>query len=213
MISVKYILFDAANTLIHKPQLWEKMHLSFERYGFAVPDKLLKKNHKIVSEYIHFPDNTSKDFYDLFNSELLYSLGILPNKDLLDDIFYSCTYLPWEKFSDTRILNTIQLPIGILSNFSSSLNVLIGKQFGDVFKHIFISENYGVAKPSVLFYEKALNEIGFNPKEILYIGDSIKLDIEPSMKINFKTLLIDRENVFPVAKNRITSLEQIILYL
>ncbi len=213
MSKIKYILFDAANTLIHKPKVWENMHLSLRKFGFNVPDELLKRNHKLLSECLRFPDRTSKEFYKGFNAELLYSLGISPSPDLLNEIFSSCTYLPWEKFSDTDIVNSIKLPMGILSNFNSSLKEIITKEFGETFTHIFVSENYGVAKPNPLFYEKALHEIGLSPDEILYIGDSIKLDMEPSIITNFKSLLIDREKVYPVYENRITSLEQITLYL
>lgn len=213
MSKIKYILFDAANTLIHKPILWGNIQLALAKFGHKVPDDLLKKNHKLLSECLRFPDRTSKEFYKGFNSELLYSLGISPSSELLDEIFTSCTYLPWEKFSDTKIIDSLELPMGVLSNFNSTLKEIIYKEFGDVFKHIFVSENYGVAKPDTQFYERALNEIGLAPNEILYIGDSIKLDMEPSIKTNFKCLLIDRENVFPVYENRITSLEQITLYL
>jgi putative hydrolase of the HAD superfamily len=213
MSEIKYILFDAANTLIHKPSLWKNIHSSLIKSGYNIPDELLKRNHKLLSECLRFPDRTSKEFYREFNSELLYSLGILPQKELLDEIFNSCTYLAWEKFPDTGIIDSLGLPAGILSNFNSTLKDTIRKEFGPVFKHIFISEDYGVGKPDPQFYEIVIKETGFEPGQILYIGDSIKLDMEPAIKVAFKSLLIDRDNVFPYYKNRITSLEDLILYL
>jgi len=46
-MSTKYILFDAANTLIHKPALWENLLQVLEKNGHAIPPELLKK--KITS--------------------------------------------------------------------------------------------------------------------------------------------------------------------
>jgi len=213
MSDIKYILFDAANTLIHKPALWINLQSTLKKFGHDVPADLLKRNHKLISECIRFPDKTSKAFYQEFNSELLYSIGIMPTEELLDAVFKACTYLPWEKFSDTKVIDSLKLPVGILSNFNSSLKDTIYKEFGDVFKHIFISENYGIGKPDVKFYEIAIKEIGFAPNEILYVGDSIKLDMQPALKAGLNPILIDRDSVYPFYKNRVSSLDALILYL
>lgn len=213
MNKIKYILFDAANTLIHKPLLWERFQLVLRKFEYPVSDISLRQQHKLVSESIKFPDQTSKEFYRNFNSELLVSLGIAPSEKLLDEIFSSCTYLPWEKFDDTKILNSLNLPLGVLSNFNKTLNNTLEKEFGSMFKHVFISENYGVAKPNIKFYEIALKEIGIDPTKVLYIGDSIQLDIEPAEKASINSLLIDRDNVYPNYKNRISSLNELTLYL
>lgn len=213
MSKTKYILFDAANTIIHKPMLWINIESSLKKFGHDVPGELLRRNHKLLSEFLIFPDRTSKEFYKRFNSELLYSLGISPTDELLDEIFTSCSYLPWERFSDTKIIDSFHLPAGILSNFNNSLKETIHKEFGEVFKDIFVSENYGVKKPNLRFYEIAVKEIGFYPSQILYIGDSIKLDMEPAKETSLNNLLIDRDNIYPIYKRKITSLEQIKLYL
>lgn len=213
MSDIKYILFDAANTLIHKPALWINLQSTLKKFDQDVPVDLLKRNHKLISECIRFPDKTSKAFYQEFNSELLYSIGIMPTQELLDDVFKACTYLPWEKFSDTKVIDSLKLPVGILSNFNSSLKDTIKKEFGDVFKHIFISENYGVGKPDVKFYEIAIKEIGFAPNEILYVGDSIKLDMHSALKAGLTPVLIDREDIYPFYINSISSLDALTLYL
>ena len=213
MSRIRYILFDAANTLIHKPALWERLQGPLKEHGYDVPDELLKRNHKLLSECLRFPDRTTKEFYKGFNGELLYSLGISPTTELLEGIFASCTYLPWEKFGDTAFIQSLNMPVGILSNFNSTLNQLANKEFGDLFKHIFISEDHGVAKPQREFYEIAVKKIGLDASEILYIGDSIKLDMEPGISVGMKCLLIDRDNVYPLYKQRISSLEDLKAYL
>ncbi|MFL5763740.1 MAG: HAD family hydrolase [Bacteroidia bacterium] len=213
MSGVKYIFFDAANTLIHKPALWPKLQEQLKKHGFDVPENMLRRNHKLLSESIRFPDRTSKDFYLGFNAELLYSLGISPGNQLLEDIFASCTYLSWEPFSDTKIIGSLPVPAGVLSNFNSSLKNTIGGMFGDAFKKIIISEDHGIAKPHPDFFRLAVEASGVKADEILFIGDSIRLDMEPAEKAGMKKLLIDRDDVYPLYRDRITSLDELIVYL
>src|SRR5215470_8429723 len=151
--TVRHIFFDAANTLINKPLLWEKIASVFERHHYVVPADLLRQRHKLVSEWIRFPDRTSKEFYSVFNAELMYSLGIVPNDALLNDLFAECTYLPWKKFNDTDVLSVLKgsYPLSVLSNFNSELHHVIEKEFDSVFTHIIGSEAERVAKPNPEF--------------------------------------------------------------
>lgn len=205
----KYILFDAANTLIHKPQVIHNIYLILVKYGFNVTNVELKKQHRLLSEIILFPDVTNQQFYNQFNAELLYALGIIPNDELLAEIFAACTYQPWQAFEDTNILKNINLPMGIVSNFNSTLSNKINDLFGNIFSTLCVSETVGLRKPSIKFYESALSQINTKPNEVLYIGDSIKLDIEPAQKLNINAFLIDRDNLYPHFKNRINSLNEL----
>lgn len=203
---MKYILFDVAGTLLHKPSFYTKINEVLRQFGHAVDEKTIKYHHKILSESIFFPDRTSAEFYAKFNSELLYSVGIIPTKELLEAIFNSCSYLPWEPFEDTVFLKEINIPIGIISNFNATLREKLPTFFDVHFADIFVSEELGVAKPSVEFYAKALQQIDINPQEIVYVGDSVKLDLEPALKLGINALLIDREHYFPAQPNRIATL-------
>jgi len=85
--------------------------------------------------------------------------------------------------------------------------------FGDIFQDVFVSEELGIAKPNIEFYKKALNQIPFLPNEILYVGDSIKLDLEPAKKIGINTLIIDRDNFYPKNNAIISGLDSILQFL
>lgn len=207
--SIKYLLFDAANTLIHKPVLWDKILAVLDRHNIHVPKETLIYHHKLLSEFIDFPDRTSKDFYLKFNHELLLSLGIEPNEQLLDEIFTACTYLDWERFEDTHFLADVNLPIGVLSNFNNNLTSLLNGLFGDIFSNIIVSEDVKARKPDTVFYEHAIQLIGLAPEEILYVGDSVKLDIIPANKLGLNTLLIDRPGIFKASARNIRLLSEI----
>lgn len=214
MKNTKLVLFDAANTLIYKPQLFEKLNAVLKSHHYNIPLDTIKKQHKLLSEIINFPDITSKSFYQEFNAELLISLGIIPSESLLDDIFVACTYLDWKAFDDTQYIVDLPKRKAVLSNFNSQLDTLLGSLIGEhIFSDIIISEIENVRKPSIEFYELAVEKLQVAPNEILYIGDSLKLDIIPAQKVGMRTLLIDREQHFPFAENRIDSFEEIKQYL
>src|SRR6218665_235232 len=203
---MKYILFDVAGTLLYKPSFYNKIGEVLQQFGYVVEERTIKYHHKILSESIFFPDRTNEEFYATFNGEFLYSLGIIPTTELLTAIFKACSYLPWEPFEDTAFLKEIDIPVGIISNFNSTLKEKLKSFFDVTFADVFVSEELGVAKPSAEFYEKALQQIGIAPEDIIYVGDSVKLDLEPALKLGIKAFLIDRENYFPAQQNRIASL-------
>ena len=210
---MKYILFDVAGTLLHKPSLYSKIQQILITAGFNITLQEIKHNHKLVSELIVFPDQTNKNFYAHFNTEFLFSLGVVPTEKLLNSIFEECTYLPWEKFEDTFFLNQLTLPIGLLSNFNSSLKNKIESFFGPIFQDIFVSEEMGVAKPAIEFYQRAIEKIGIEPSEILYVGDSMKLDIKPALDLGIKAILVDRDQLYLHMPNRIQSLLELNTFL
>lgn len=206
---IKYIYFDVAGTLLGKPSLYSNIQKSLNEFEHQVSIDTIQSKHKLLAEIIHFPDRTDENFYKKFNSELLYLLGIIPTDEILNTIFKNCTYLPWEAFEDTSVLSELDVPLGVISNFNTTLKDKLNTFFGPIFNDVFVSEELGVAKPKIEFYQKALEKIPFNANEVLYIGDSIKLDFEPATKIGFNVLIIDRDNFYPNLKNNIANLAEI----
>ncbi|NGM63430.1 HAD-IA family hydrolase [Sphingobacterium sp. SGG-5] len=207
---MRILLFDAANTLIHKPTLWDRIQEVLTAHDYEVDRQELKKRHKLLSEVINFPDRTSKDFYRDFNTELLLSLGILPTEELLEDLFSNCTYQPWQAFDDCQYLFELNIRKAILSNFNSSLSDLIGALIGqDVFDEIIISETEKVRKPSLEFYQIAIDRLDVDPSEVLYIGDSLKLDFIPAKTLGMNTLLIDRDGIYRYPAHKISSFKEL----
>ena len=213
MGKINYILFDAANTLIHKPDLWIRMEEVLLKYNYKIEMQQLKRIHKIVSEVVVFPDRTSEDFYREFNSKFLFALGIIPVESILQDLFRSCTYLNWEAFEDSALLSQVDRKMGVISNFNTTLDGILKKLVPVSFSDIIISETQKVRKPSLDFYKIGLDAIQVAPAEILYIGDSLELDIFPAMQLGINTCLIDRDSNYPYYKHRISSFSEINGYI
>ena len=213
MSKYEYILFDVAGTLLYKPSFFDKILVVLKANGYKITKEEFIFKHKLLSETIKFPDRTDKDFYNFFNEELLYSLGVLPNNILLDKIFTTCSYLPWEKFDDTEVLEQIKQPIGIISNFNNTLRSKLDASFDISFRNIIVSEEIGISKPDIEFYKRALEIIDVDPNKILYVGDSVKLDLHPASLCGIDTLVIDRDNFYPSLETKIPNLNHILEYI
>jgi putative hydrolase of the HAD superfamily len=203
------LLFDAANTLIHKPSLFPKLKDVLNKHGFDADLPFIQHQHKIVSELIHFPDRTSRTFYEDFNREFLYALGIIPDIAILEDIFSECSYLPWEKFDDTAYLADSKVKMAVLSNFHGGLTDIMSDLFPGQFSELIISEKENSRKPDQKFYLRAIEQLGVQPADIVYIGDSVKLDLEPALALGMDAWIIDRYNFYPSLKRKISSLREI----
>jgi HAD superfamily hydrolase (TIGR01509 family) len=148
-------------------------------------------------EVIEFPDRTSREFYASFNGHLLRSLGLLPTRELLDDLFLSCSHRPWSAFADTGHLRDIKLPIGVLSNWDNTLINKLALIEGVDFRWVIGSAETGSRKPDPEFFAKVLEVSGLLPEEVAYVGDSVRLDIEPARRLGLRAVLIDRDGCFP----------------
>ena len=207
---IKAVFFDVANTLLEKPELFPKMTTALQRSGHAVAEGNIRLAHKFVSEVFVFPDKTSREFYKEFNTHLLYALGIAPSEALLKDLFEACTYLPWQPFEDTLALRNIEIPLGILSNWDHTLKDKLAHHFTVDFNWVLCSQDEGIKKPNPLFFQRMMDQSGLRAGDILFVGDSMKLDIHPAIQLGVKAVLIDRHNHFPNANvARIQNLEEI----
>lgn len=207
---IKAIFLDAANTLVHKPELYPNMQRVLRTYGIDVELDHLVRQHRFMSEAKIFPDRTSRDFYVDFNSELLRSLGVLPTPELLDELFSACSYLRWEAFADVAHLASLKLPLGVLSNWNTQLPETLSLIPDLRFTWVLGSEQLGLRKPDPAFYGRVLDVSQLKSQEIIYIGDSMRLDVEPALKLGFRAALIDRDNLYTHANvPRLNTLSQV----
>lgn len=205
---IKAVFFDVANTLLHKPELYDRIGAVLSAEGWAIERRELEVGHKLLSESIRFPDKTSRGFYNEFNGLLLTRLGITPSERLLARIFDECTYLPWAVFPDVDSILNLDLPFGIVSNWDLSLPrhlTLIRRRFDWVLG----SEECGMRKPDEGFFHLIVKKTGLAADSILVVGDSLKLDIYPARNVGMKAVLIDRLNIYENETSRISSLSEL----
>jgi FMN phosphatase YigB (HAD superfamily) len=207
---IKIVFFDVANTLLYKPDLIPNIKESLRLYGHDLSSAEIRQKHQELTELMIFPDATSKEFYQSFNSKLIASLGIESSDELVDAIYSSCMGLSWNRFKDTTIIDKLKVSVGIGSNWDNSLKVKIQQYFETNFMWILVSEEIGVKKPDQVFFEKMIEISGYEPTEIMFVGDSMRLDIIPSLQMGIKAVLIDRTNFYKDYKGlKINSMDQL----
>lgn len=83
-------------------------------------------------------------------------------------------------------------PLVLVSNFYGNIDSVL-KDFGifDCFKKVIESAKVGVRKPDAKIFDLGVKALGFQPEEILVVGDSLKNDIEPAKKLGCQTLLLE----------------------
>lgn len=195
---IKHVLFDVADTLLHKPALLETIEGTLANVGLSLEMSAISRAHRATRELLTVPDRTGRDFYLTFNTRFLEVLGVLPTKELAEQIYLDCRSLPWAPFSDTASIKELGLPVGVVSNWNSTLRDQLQKYFPEqLFSPIVVSEEYGTAKPDQRIYREALHQTGLHPNEILFIGDSIRLDIVPAIQTGLTALLVDRYGLYP----------------
>jgi putative hydrolase of the HAD superfamily len=84
-----------------------------------------------------------------------------------------------------------QLPLGIISNFTGNLEVIMAEfSLRSLFSSVTESFYEGSSKPEMKIFRSALAKQPVPPGECLYVGDNPKNDIEPAKSLGIKTALI-----------------------
>lgn len=146
-----------------------------------------------------------------------------PKKELIirlcKDLKIEDYQILWKKLNSfsykVKLYNDVKLNLkklspkfifGILSN-TSIWTALNGAQLGlkNYIKYNILSCKVGSSKPDVKIYKHAEKLTGFKPSELLYVGDTIKFDISPSLKAGWKAILICRDKTIKKASVPIIS--------
>jgi putative hydrolase of the HAD superfamily len=196
MSKVKFIYFDLANTLVQQPDFYQSIADFLASKNVFVNLNLLKKTHKLLSEEIQFPDKTTKDFYLEFNLKWMSKLDLVLDINMAEQIFDNGKGKSWVPFEDTSVLHNINVPKGIISNWDLTLPDKLKQYFKLEFDKVIGSALVGFQKPDPRIFLHAIKVCGFEPEEMMMVGDSIRLDIIPANKVGIRTVLIDREDIF-----------------
>ena len=85
----------------------------------------------------------------------------------------------------------------VISNWDKSLSEKLKDYVNSEFELIIGSEELGVSKPNPRIFEEAIRLSECQAKDLVYIGDSIKLDMKPALEMGIRAILVDRDNVYP----------------
>jgi len=94
-------------------------------------------------------------------------------------------------------LNEMQIRTAVISNIDFSVSLL--KERLDAlypnnqFEFVIGSSDYGVRKPAKYLFELGIMKSGLAPKDIWYVGDKIRTDVEGSSAVGMTPVLYMNE--------------------
>lgn len=220
------ILFDAGDTLLRpEPSFSEALGGLLRARGVAVPDgrqdrieeALVSAIGRLKEDGRSFSTSheESRGFWTGLYAAVLADLGVPDGDGALARYLYGEFSKPerYALFPDTlpalRELSVRGFRLGVLSNFEAWLaDILALRGVSPLLECTVISGVEGVEKPDERIFRTALDRLGLAPERVLYVGDNVRLDIEPALGLGMGALLIDRWDRHP-GLPRIQSLEQI----
>lgn len=218
---IKCILFDLDETLIsHHKQLTRFIHDQYSKYL-----ELNRIHYSIWEEnFVKYDCNgyrTKDEVYKILIKQFELP-GYLYDK-LLNDFHlnFHKHVTPFKgSFKLLKNLREIGYKLGIVSNGGSLIqqNKIDQLNLQSYVDLILISEEVCCEKPEPIIFEKALNDLGVEAKETIFVGDNPINDIMGAHNVGMKTILIKNEH-YNFAKEKIipnhtvTSIEELSNYL
>jgi FMN phosphatase YigB (HAD superfamily) len=129
---------------------------------------------------------------------------------LVAELYERCAGLEWAPFPDTTNLRGLGVPAGVISNWDTRLRQQLDRIEGVEFVRVLGSAELGIRKPDPALYRAALDGLDHAPAEVVYVGDSPRLDIEPALAAGMTPVLVDRDDLYGAyTGHRIAGLDEL----
>jgi len=226
---VKYraVFFDAGETLVYPhPSFPELVVEVLRQAGHTVDPALIREKLPVVSErflraarenqlWSTSPDRSRTFWADIYRT-LLTEMGLPFGGGLADAFYRTFTDVSnYRLFPDAMpVLERLRdegLTLGVVSNFEEWLERLL-ESLGVIpfFEVRVISGVEGYEKPDPRLFEVALDRVGVEAAESVYVGDHPFFDTEPASAMGMFAVLIDRRSRYPDHSGpRITTLDDL----
>ena len=104
-------------------------------------------------------------------------------------------YMPGAREAVERLSKKYRLFIASNGTASVQAGRMARTGLGVFFEQVFVSEELGANKPSLLFFEKAFSRIrGFDPARAMMVGDSLTSDILGGIQAGIRTCWVNARN-------------------
>jgi 2-haloalkanoic acid dehalogenase type II len=220
-MALKAVLFDLGLTLTKTAPFPEIYRRILARFGVTVSiDDIVHAQKATESEFdvADYDENRRKEFWTNYNVSLLEKLGVKEKRVFLaaqiDELWWECSHLQVYPDVEPTLsqLRAKGLKLGLVSNgFKKDLKHVLGelglKKWFDV---VVCIDSCNCAKPNKEIFLYALDELGVEPHEAVFVGDSVLYDYEGAMNAGIKSYLIDREGKISNQYNKIASLTELL---
>jgi putative hydrolase of the HAD superfamily len=226
-VTHRAVLFDAGETIVSPhPSFPELLAQILGKGGHPIDPATIREQLHVVADIFttaaeegelwSTSPERSRAFWGRVYRRLLGELGVPYEDGVARSIYETFSDMAnYRLFDDVlptlELLVTAGVRLAVVSNFEEWLERLL-EALGVTryFEVRVISGVEGVEKPDPKIFRLALDRIGVEPEEAMYVGDSVHFDVEPATAVGMLGVLLDRRGRFPDhAGLRITSLEEL----
>ena len=207
---LKAVLFDVGNTLIYEHKDWreierkgvEQLIITMKGHGMELDEpSFIESILKIREENFRKALETDTEITALeCLSQVLQQTSVANISNELLNRGVEAFFHPQEKISTLlpgvpetlRKLSYNGYSLGIVSNATSSLSVrrvLENQGILHWFRTVVISADVKYRKPKPEIFHIALSGMGVEPEEAVYIGNTVKFDVQGARAAGLKTIL------------------------
>jgi putative hydrolase of the HAD superfamily len=203
------IFFDAAGTLIRLTKtVGQHYALVGQRQGLALEAAALDRafaelwNEMPLRRATGQPrEDDDKGWWRDLVKRLLDRIAV--HVDPLDrDTFFEAAYGHfaeagvWELYPEVReVLEALvpQFELAVVSNFDGRLRFILQHlTISRYFRHVFLSSELGADKPDPFIYRRALEVSGFEPGEVMHVGDDPERDWAAARAAGLEVFRLER---------------------
>ncbi len=218
---LKAVLFDLGLTLIRTASFPEIYRRILACFGVTASlDDIIRAQKATESEFdtATYDENRRKEFWTNYNVSLLEKLGVEENTvfvaEQIDTLWWDCSHVQVYPDVEPTLsgLRAKGIKIGLVSNgFKQDLDHVLGELgLEKWFDVIVCIDSCNCAKPDKQIFLYALDKLGIEPHEAVFVGDSVAQDYEGAMNVGIKPYLIDREGKLPSHYDTIASLTDLL---
>ncbi len=189
------IVFDLDHTLFDRyATLRATLHAFYDHYRDIIPkdlsvEEFIEKFIEIEQKYIHY--DWIRVIKECANAGIISPMTEDEVKEAVGVVVNECWPIAAEKFPFTiptlLKLKEMGYKLGIITNGRHEPQVLKIKMLDleDLFDEIVISGDIGAQKPSPEPFKAMAEKIGIDPKEMLYVGDHPRNDVDGSRNAGY----------------------------
>jgi putative hydrolase of the HAD superfamily len=204
---IKAVLFDLDNTLIDfikmKVESCRSAIKAMIKAGLKIDEKTGLK--KLMDTYFRIGIESDIAFTKFLEEQTgevdktILQVGINAYLKRKPDFLKPYPYV----LETLEMLKSKNLKLGIITDATREkalvrLNAMDITKFFDI---IITYDESKVKKPNELPFRMTIEKLGLEPEETLFVGDSLRRDIEPAKKIGMKILLIKKYKDLKKIKN------------
>lgn len=218
MLLIKAVLFDYGGTLVQPRRPWEEVkpkavaapYALLRRHGLKMPySKYLKLNDSVFDRYSELEKQTESDVPDIIKYREMIGILFPSNSKVwcervaaeANDAFWDVAKANFVLEKGARRclveLKSMELRLAVVSNHHNqeALNTHLA-QLGikSYFSRVVVSSRVGFMKPDRRIFAMCLSSLRAQPPEAVFVGDSMRYDIEGAKRAGMTTVLIGKDD-------------------